>query len=74
MRTYLELIETPSEGDVGETAFIRIDVTGWSEADIEQAISLLKEHAKTYTSYTLQRHFCRHDTSETCTAEIIDSK
>jgi hypothetical protein len=74
MRTYLELIETPAEGAGGETDFIRIDVTGWSEADIEQAISLLKEHAKTYTSYTLQRHYCRHDTSETCTAEIMDMR
>jgi hypothetical protein len=74
MRTYLELIEAQVEGAGGEADFIRIDVTGWSEADIEQAISLLKEHARTYDSYTLQRHFCRHDASEVCMAEILDSK
>jgi hypothetical protein len=72
MRTYLELIEAQAEGAGGEADFIRIDVTGWSEADVEQAVSLLREHAGAYGSYVLQRHYCGHDSGAPCSVEILD--
>jgi hypothetical protein len=72
MRTYLELIETQAEGAGGESDFIRIDVTDWSKANIEQAVSLLREHARAYRSYVLQRHYCGHDSGAPCSIEILD--
>jgi hypothetical protein len=72
MRIYLELIEPPSERAGGETDFIRIDVTGWSAGDVEQAISLLREHARAYGSYVLQRHYCGHDSGVPCSIELLD--
>jgi hypothetical protein len=41
-------------------------------ADVEQAISLLREHARAYASYVLQRHYCGHDSGAPCSIEILD--
>ena len=65
---YLELLEiTESE----EPDFIRIDITDWSDEDIEEAINLLREHAENYSSYVIQKHCCYHDEGGSCSAEII---
>ena len=71
MRTYLELVEVLPEGSAEEPDFIRIDVTGWAEGDVEELTSLLREYANTYNSYILQRHMCRHEEGEECWVEIL---
>jgi hypothetical protein len=70
MRRYLELVElVEEEGD-----FIRIDVTEWNWEDIEEAISLLKEHAKAYDSYVIYLHDCYHDEGKSCSTIMIESR
>jgi hypothetical protein len=73
MRLYLELIEVVPTGTV-EGDFIRIDVTGWSDEDVRLAAELLREHAKVYEHYRLQRHYCRHDEGEACEAEVLEER
>jgi hypothetical protein len=72
MRIYLELFEILPESSTEEPDFIRVDVTGWSQSDINTAIQLLKEHAQIYEHYVLQIHYCRHEEGETCSTAIID--
>ena len=70
MRIYLELLEiTESE----EPDFIRIDITDWSDEDIEEAINLLREHAQNYSSCVIQKHYCYHDEGRSCSVEIIEA-
>jgi hypothetical protein len=71
MRVYLELFEVLPEGSTEEPDFIRIDVTGWRQDDIVDAVSLLREQAAQYDSFILQRHFCFHDEGKECYAESI---
>ena len=71
MRTYLELVEVLPEGSPEEPDFIRIDVTGWAEGDVEALIGLLEEHARKYGTCTIQRHFCRHEEGEACYVEVL---
>lgn len=71
MRIYIELIE-----NVGETAeegdFIRVDVTDWVEEDIDVLINELRRYAqRSYTSYTMQKHYCNHDQNRSCDVEAI---
>jgi phosphoglucomutase len=73
MRTYLELIEVAGE-EMAEADFIRVDVTDWSDSDVSSAVDLLKQQAKVYEHCVLQKHYCYHDESKPCTAEILDSK
>jgi hypothetical protein len=73
MRIYLELIEAAGE-ELAEADFIRVDVTDWSDSDVNSAVDLLKQQATVYEHYILQRHYCYHDEGKSCTAEIIDSK
>ena len=74
MRTYLELFEVLLEGSTEEPDTIRIDVTGWSQADIDSAIALLKEHArKSYEHYVLQVHYCYHEEGKPCSVVVIES-
>jgi len=74
LRVYLELIEQLNMEFSGEADFIRVDVTGWSDGDVEEALSLLKEISNSYEHYVLQKHFCRHDEGEACTVEVIEVK
>jgi len=71
MRIYLELYEVLPEGSAVEADFIRIDVTDWSESDVDSAIQLLKEHANQYEHYVLQLHYCFHDENRSCSIMII---
>jgi hypothetical protein len=73
MRTYLELFEVLLEGSTEEPDTIRIDVTGWSQADIDSAIALLKEHAQIYEHYVLQIHYCYHEEGKLCSVVVIES-
>jgi len=68
MRIYLEFYEIAEEG---ESDFIRIDVTDWSDEDIEEAINLLIEHAQNYSSCMIQKHYCYHDEGKSCLTEVI---
>ena len=72
MRVYLELIEIPPDNSTEEPDSIRIDITDWSQSDIDAAIALLKEHAKTYNSYILQIHYCYHDENRSCSVTVIE--
>jgi hypothetical protein len=72
MRIYLELIETNGEM-AAEFDFIRVDVTDWSENDVNDALDLLKQHAAVYEHYVLQKHHCKHEEGEPCTTEVISS-
>jgi hypothetical protein len=74
MRTYLELIEAQEEATTEEPDFIRIDITGWSQDDIDAAINLLKDQAQAYAHYTLQRHYCYHEELGVCYVELLDQK
>jgi len=70
MRLYLELVEI---AEAEEADFIRIDVTEWSSEDIEEAVELLRKHARsTYTSYVIQRHFCYHDEGKPCAVDVVE--
>jgi hypothetical protein len=72
MRVYLELIEVT---EAEEADFIRIDVTEWSSEDIEEAVELLREHARAaYTSYILQKHYCHHDEGKQCAVDIVEAR
>jgi hypothetical protein len=71
MRVYLELIETPPEGSTEEADFIRIDITDWNKNDVDSAISLLREHAKIYSNYIIQLHYCYHDEEPTKSCNVI---
>jgi hypothetical protein len=73
MRIYLELIEAGSE-TAGEADFIRVDVTDWSENDVNDALDLLKQHAAVYEHYVLEKHHCKHEEGGPCTTEVISSK
>jgi hypothetical protein len=74
MRVYLELYEVLPEGSTEEADFIRIDITEWSQSDIDTAIQLLREHARlSYEHYVLLVHYCRHDESELCSTVLIES-
>jgi len=74
MRIYLELFEVLPKDSVEEADFIRIDVTDWSQSDIDNAIQLLKEHAQSYEHYVLQIHYCYHDEGKPCSTTVIESK
>jgi len=70
MRLYLELIEVT---EAKEPDFIRIDITEWDPRDVEEAMELLKEHARAaYTSYILQKHYCYHDENKPCVVDIVE--
>jgi hypothetical protein len=74
MKIYLELLEVLPEGSAEEPDFIRIDVTEWSQSDIDTAIQLMREHAQTYEHYVIQIHYCLHDTGAPCTTNLIESR
>ena len=71
MRIYLELVEVLPPDSTEEPDFIRVDVTDWSKEDVDNAIQLLREHAKQYQAYILQIHYCNHDSGGTCSFEVI---
>jgi len=74
MRVYLELIEVHPPYSTETPDFIRIDVTDWSQDDINTAIQLLMQQAQVYQSYILRVHYCRHDEGRPCAFALLSSK
>jgi len=75
MRLYLELIETPEEGETGEPDFIRIDTTEWSEEDRIEAEKIVLEYARSNLKhYIVQWHYCRHDEGDTCYVSLVEQR
>jgi hypothetical protein len=60
LRVYVEAIETLPPEAVEEPDFIRVDVTGLSDSEVQEVISIVRELMKD-TSYILQLHYCYHD-------------
>jgi hypothetical protein len=71
MRIYLEFFEVLEEGATEEPDFIRIDITGWRQEDVDTAIRLLRDHAQAYTHYIVQKHYCGHEDGEPCYTELL---
>lgn len=68
MKVYLESRETVPLGI--EPEFIRADVTGRTEVE-QSAIQTDIEAIMVGRSYSLVKHFCRHDDGGACTSELI---
>jgi hypothetical protein len=60
LRVYVEAYEQLPPEATEEPDFIRIDVTGLSEREVQEVISIVRELMKD-TSYILQLHYCYHD-------------
>jgi hypothetical protein len=60
LRVYVEAIETQQPESAEEPDFIRVDVTGLSEGEVQNVISIVRELMRG-TSYVLQLHYCYHD-------------
>jgi hypothetical protein len=60
VRVYVEAYEVLPPEAAEEPDFIRVDVTGLSESDVSNVISIVRELMRG-TSYTLQLHYCYHD-------------
>jgi len=74
MRVYLELIEVLPPTSTATPDFIRIDVTDWSQDDINTAIQQLMQQAQAYQSYILRVHYCRHDEGRPCAFALLSSR
>ncbi len=74
MRVYLELIEVLPPYSTATPDFIRIDVTNWSQDDVNTAIQLLMQQAQVYQSYILRVHYCRHDEGRPCAFALLGSR
>jgi len=73
MRVYIEAeekipSEIPGEYKVGE--FIRIDVTDYTNQEIQQIIAQIQD-LMAGKVYELRRHICRHEDNASCEFEII---
>jgi hypothetical protein len=60
LRVYVEAYEQLPPEVMEEPDFIRIDVTGLSEREVQDVIDVVRELMKG-TSYILQLHYCYHD-------------
>jgi hypothetical protein len=60
LRVYVEAYEQLPPEATEEPDFIRIDVTGLSEREVQEVISIVRELMED-TSYILQLHYCYHD-------------
>jgi len=67
MRLYLEATEIVMEEGV-EAEFIRADVTGFTDEEIE-AVKLAIKDVFANKEYSLIRHYCYHDEGKSCIAE-----
>jgi hypothetical protein len=60
LKLYVEAYEILPPEAVEEPDFIRVDVTGLSEGEVQNIISVVRE-LMSGTSYILQLHLCYHD-------------
>jgi len=67
MRVYAEALETDvEEGTAPE--FIRLDATN---KDFSQVLADLRDLLHSDKKYELRKHYCRHDTNESCWTEPV---
>jgi hypothetical protein len=60
VRVYVEAIEIQAPETGEEPDFVRVDVTGLSEGEVQDVVNVVRELMKG-TSYILQLHYCFHD-------------
>jgi hypothetical protein len=60
LRVYVEAYEQLPPEATEEPDFIRVDVTGLSEGEVQDVINVVRE-LMSGTSYILQLHYCYHD-------------
>jgi hypothetical protein len=70
VRVYVEAYEQPPPESAEESDFIRIDVTGLSEGEVQDVISVVRELMRG-TNYILQLHYCYHDEDPVKPCNII---
>jgi len=70
LRVYVEAYEVLPPEATEEPDFIRIDVTGLSEGEVQNVINIVRELMKG-TRYTLQLHYCYHDEDPAKPCNII---
>ena len=70
MRVYVEAYEVWQPEVAGEPDFIRIDVTGLGEREVQDVINVVRELMRG-TSYILQLHYCYHDEDPVRPCNII---
>lgn len=64
MRIYVEATEILEESNAGEGDFIRLDAT---EAGVEQTLQDLKSILNPNKRYSINIHYCLHDSEGACT-------
>jgi len=70
LRLYLEVIEKLSpESDI-EPEFVRIDITGWTHADVQELRTLLEDLFPP-GQYVHQLHRCHHDEGRPCEVTVL---
>jgi hypothetical protein len=70
VRVYVEAYEQLSPESAEEPDFIRIDVTGLSDREVQEVVSIVRELMKD-TSYILQLHYCYHDEESVKPCNIV---
>ena len=72
MIVYVEAVENLPPDSVEEPDFIRVDVTGYSQAEIDEIVQVVKELMEG-TDYRIYMHYCYHDEtpSKPCRIEPI---
>lgn len=68
MRIYLESLEQVAWGQ--EAEFVRLDVTGKSQAEQDAILTQLKDFMTGLTC-VFTRHYCYHDIKGSCTSEEL---
>jgi hypothetical protein len=70
VRVYVEAYEQLPPESAEEPDFIRVDVTGLSEREVQDVISTVREFMKG-TNYILQLHYCYHDEEPVRSCNIV---
>lgn len=70
MITYIEALENLPEDSFLEPEFIRVEVSGYSDSEIESIKTDIKDIMQG-KDYTLRNHSCYHDEGKSCTSKDI---
>jgi hypothetical protein len=70
LRVYVEAIEITTDENENPD-FVRIDVTGKTDSEINEIIEVVKE-LMAGTSFDLYIHYCRHDESGPCSRKELE--
>jgi len=71
MRVYVEMFEVVSEEEIREGDFIRVDVTGKTDEEIQNTINEVLEIASRYEKVVVQIHECGHDEGKQCDTKVV---